>query len=362
MLASTSSPEKRNSQPLKKRKVEIKDESDDDKNNVVVTQNINVNISPNEENNNDEHSQATDNNRDSQTSDVIPKLEDHKETRHIIENDNGNDKQKLTSDSQSSLISIRTVEDLHSTPKKNTGLTESIDAGNIKVENTSSPQVFSPSTLNTNSIEWHSGNIKTLTETPTPKKDKNYPDKNNTPVSRKKRKISNDQLSDDQLSDVLKSELYDTGLNDMEHIDMLHDLSSVIDFEDNKISTEFMSSTAVNLGQDDHNIELSRDPQTDPLFIACNDENNTDTENVKNDSLERASKVMPNRKENSKNSLNVATNRKSKESNTVRPIGKTEDEIETYYFIKSILGDLDIQSESERDSRLWSKDTERVIT
>ncbi|XP_076231545.1 uncharacterized protein LOC143177499 [Calliopsis andreniformis] len=370
MQTGTSSPNKKSSQPLKKRKIEIQDESNDDsnvhmksletvntnskcisnENEEVVAQTADVKNSPEKKNNINEHSQISNNNQNLDSSNLLAKLGTNEENTNIAKDNNNSE--KLTNGTQNSLISVCKIEKLRSTPKKN----ETIDTKDIKVENTNSPQIFS-STLNTNSVEWNSNTAKSLLETPTPKKIKHYLEENNTPISRKKRKISNDIGDSDQLSDVLKSEMYDTGLNDMEQIDMLHDLDFVMDFEDTKITTEFLSSTAVN-EQNEHNMELSKDLQIDPLFIADNDEN-VALENVENKKFKKMSRTKVTLKKRKKKEQNVRKPIKREHRNNIKSESNNEEDNETYNFIKSILGELNIQTDTETGE--LSEDSEESL-
>lgn len=70
-------------------------------------------------------------------------------------------------------------------------------------------------------------------------------------------------------SDTFKLELYNTeNFNNCEGIDLLHDLDSVVKFEDN--TDIFLSLMTDNTTQEDDSLlGISKDPATDPLSIDC---------------------------------------------------------------------------------------------
>lgn len=70
-------------------------------------------------------------------------------------------------------------------------------------------------------------------------------------------------------SDTFKLELYNTeNFNNCEGIDLLHDLDSVVKFEDN--TDIFLSLMTDNTTQEnDSLLGISKDPATDPLSIDC---------------------------------------------------------------------------------------------
>ncbi|KZC11363.1 hypothetical protein WN55_02648 [Dufourea novaeangliae] len=188
-----------------------------------------------------------------------------------------NNNHKVTYNTRSSLIRIRKMEDLCKTPEKDIDLNESIDIKDIKIEGTYTSEKFSPSMLITNSVESNSMTIKVLQESPTPSKKRKHLEENNTPNKQKKRK-SSDSEDYYQLPVTLKTDLYDNTPNDMEHIVMLHDLDSVMDFEDTKIPS-FLSSGSNDM-ENKENMEISKDPQVDPLLIDNNELKDAVTENI----------------------------------------------------------------------------------
>ncbi|XP_076665470.1 uncharacterized protein LOC143367494 isoform X2 [Andrena cerasifolii] len=358
-------------QRLKKRKIEVHDESSDDtKNNFpshekadtnvecdsnenagIFTQNFSVKDTLIKTDNSDDHSQTRDSSQDSETNDPLSDLiKDEEEDAEVV-NDN-NHSCKLT-DSQRSLISIRRIEDLRVTPKKNVGTNEQIDTSNIKTENRNNAQTFSPSSLGANSIEWHSQTVKGLPETPSScKKERHHPNKSNNSGTQRKRKMSSDSDDYELLSDSLKSELYDTDLNDVEAIDMLHDLNSIMDFEDTKLCTHFLSSTVNDNLQNEYNLELSRDPRMDPLYIADNDEQGTTSEDSESDLIREEPQAKFNSKKRRRNQHNGTNRMRLNDTRIRKSDSNTEDDDETYDIIKNILGEFNINMESENEELL----------
>ncbi|XP_076292274.1 uncharacterized protein LOC143214777 isoform X2 [Lasioglossum baleicum] len=246
------------------------------------------------------------------------------------------DDYNVTNGTNSSLISIRKMEDLCKTPIRNNSLNESIHRNSIKNENTPSPVKFSSSMLTMNSSEWNCNSIKELQETPTPiRKKKLYIDESSTPAKRKKRKMNN-MGEYVQVSDSVKTE-YDDTPNEMEHIEMLHDLESVMDFRDSKISI-FLSPT--NDTQDEENLDVSKDPQVDPLSIDKHDIHDTFIENGETKYNTRLKNKRRNAKSTANNVKNTEINLNSKESD------------ETPSGIKIALGDLDIMLDNKEKEEL----------
>ncbi|XP_076657032.1 uncharacterized protein LOC143361481 isoform X2 [Halictus rubicundus] len=229
----------------------------------------------------------------------------NKEKTNVLQHSDGNCKVK--NDTNGSLISIRKMEDLCKTPIRNKSLNESIHRDSIKNENTSSPARFSPSMLTINSSEWNYNAARELSQ------------EISTPTKKKKLYIDE------------HTELYDDTLNEMEHIEMLHDLDSVMDFEDTKISI-FLSSTT-NDTQDEENIGVSKDPQVDPLSIDKHDMHDIVVKTR-----------LRNRRKNVKNTEIKFTNNEFNET----PSG-----------IKIALGELDIQSDTESEE--LSEDTKKRL-
>lgn len=224
-------------------------------------------------------------------------------------------------------ISVRKIEDLCKTPKKNVALRDLEEVNNIKIENIDCSQSFNFN-LETYSEELVSKNINFLPETlATCKSEYLY----NENISDKeiKKKSSNDY---NQLSNMIKSELCYDEVNDMEAIDMLHDFNSIMDFEENKINTEFFCSTMNDPTQIEQTIETSQDPEFDPLFIGNNENSNATPESITSQKIKRKRIVL---------SPKI---RKKKCPNNVKKESDMEND-----FINNILGELDIELSSEKE-------------
>ena len=366
-------------QRLKKRKIEVHDKSSDDtKNNLpspeeadtnikcesnenagILSQNFNVKDTLIKTDNSDDHSETRDNNQDSETNDPLSDLikDEEEEDTGVVKD--SNDSFKLT-DSQRSLISIRRIEDLRVTPKKNVGSNEQIDTSNIKPENRNNAEILSPSSLGANSMEWHSQTIKSLPETPSScKKERRYPNKSNNSGIQRKRKMSSDSDNYELLSDSLKSELYNTDLKDVEAIDMLHDLNSIMDFEDTKLCTHFLSSTVNDNLQNEYNLELSRDPRMDPLYIADNNEHGS-SEDSESDQITEEPEAIFNSKKRRTNQHNGTKRTKLNDIRIRKSNSNTEDDDETYDIIKNILEEFDIDVESENEELLDNNSEQKL--
>lgn len=231
-------------------------------------------------------------------------------------------------------ISVRKIEDLCKTPKKNVALRDSEEVNNIKIENINCSQSYNFN-LDPYSEELVSNNINFLPETlATCKSEYLY----NENISNKeiKKKSSNDY---NQLSNVIKSELCYNEVNDMEAIDMLHDFNSIMDFEENKINTEFFCSTMNNPTQIEQTIETSQDPEFDPLFIANNENSNTTPENITSQKMKRKCTVL---------SPKI---RKKKCPNNIKKETDMEND-----FINNILGELDIELSLEKEENIDESD------
>nr|XP_034185776.1 DNA-binding protein REB1-like isoform X2 [Osmia lignaria]XP_034185778.1 DNA-binding protein REB1-like isoform X2 [Osmia lignaria]XP_034185779.1 DNA-binding protein REB1-like isoform X2 [Osmia lignaria]XP_034185780.1 DNA-binding protein REB1-like isoform X2 [Osmia lignaria]XP_034185781.1 DNA-binding protein REB1-like isoform X2 [Osmia lignaria] len=243
---------------------------------------------------------------------------------------------KIMSDSQKSLISVRKIEDLCKTPQKNNVSNNLENTENIKEENINSPNISSPFISNINSLEWNSQSIKSLLETPMACKKEMHDFDNNTPNRQKKRKFSLDVSDIDQMSDPLKLEF----LPDMEAIDMLHDLNSIIDFEDIKIPPDIFTSTANNTMHNEYDVEISKDPLTDPLYITSNDEHDLTAENVN----------YKNKRKRIKNPRSTNRQVKNEESSAQHNAKSAEKSKPDTNYLKDILGELDIELESETEN------------
>lgn len=231
-------------------------------------------------------------------------------------------------------ISVRKIEDLCKTPKKNVALRDSEEVNNIKIENINCSQSYNFN-LDPYSEELVSNNINFLPETlATCKSEYLY----NENISNKeiKKKSSNDY---NQLSNVIKSELCYNEVNDMEAIDMLHDFNSIMDFEENKINTEFFCSTMNNPTQIEQTIETSQDPEFDPLFIANNENSNATPENITSQKMKRKCTVL---------SPKI---RKKKCPNNIKKETDMEND-----FINNILGELDIELSLEKEENIDESD------
>ncbi|XP_033315486.1 SUN domain-containing protein 2-like [Bombus bifarius] len=240
---------------------------------------------------------------------------------------------EITNKSQQSIISVRKIEDLCRTPQKSNTLGGLGSIENIQIENVNSPKNFTPNSLGINLMKWHS-----QTETPSKhKRKRQYLCNEHTSERKIKRELCSDN-DYDQLSDAVKLESCDNELNDLEAIDMLHDLDSVMDFEESKIDTDIFCSTINETMQDNQTIETSRDPEVDPLYITDNEETSTPHKNIKN--------------------------QETSVENKIRMTGKhkcnKEDTDNDYDDLKYILGELDIEmpledeeeeEEEEREER-----------
>lgn len=361
----------------KKRKIEVHDESSDDtqnnfpsperadtnvkcesnENTGILTQSFSIKDTLIKTDNSDDHSQISDNNQDSEANDPLSDLiKDEKEDAEVVKDNN--DSFKLT-DSQRSLISIRRIEDLRVTPKKTVGSNEQIDTSNIKTENRNNAQILSPGSLGGNSLEWHSQTIKSLPETPSScKRERHCPSRSSNSGVQRKRKMNSDDY--ELLSDSLKSELYDTDLKDVEAIDMLHDLNSIMDFEDTKLCTHFLSSTANDNLQNEYNLELSRDPRMDPLYIADNDKHGVTSEDSESDHIREEPETKFNSKKKRTNQRNVAKCARLSNKRIRKSDSNTEDDDEAYDIIKDILGEFDIEMESEDEQSLDNSSMEKL--
>ncbi|XP_060815069.1 uncharacterized protein LOC132906691 [Bombus pascuorum] len=237
------------------------------------------------------------------------------ETNHAdLDLKKGCSNDEITSKSQQSIISVRKMEDLCKTPQKSNTLGDLKSIENI--ENINSPKNFTPNNLGINLIKWHS-----QTETPSKhKRKRRYLCNEHTPEKKIKRELCSE--SDyDQLSDAVKLELCDNELNDLETIDMLHDLNSMMDFEESKIDTGIFCSTIDETMQDDQTVETSRDPEIDPLYITDNEETSTPCENIENQETSVENKIR------------ITGKHKSNK----------EDTDVDYDELKHILGELDIE-------------------
>lgn len=79
--------------------------------------------------------------------------------------------------------------------------------------------------------------------------------------------------------DMFKQELNSIkNFNEFEDVNLLHDLNSVIFFEDTKISPDILSLMDINIIQetDDSLVSINKDPATDPLLISDCEEQNID--------------------------------------------------------------------------------------
>ncbi|XP_043527121.1 uncharacterized protein LOC122537737 isoform X2 [Frieseomelitta varia] len=222
------------------------------------------------------------------------------------------------------------TENIHllETPRKN-DVSRDLESTNIKIEDAETP-IKSIINLGINSVEWHA-----QTEISTSKKKKRHLYDESTPKKKIKKDLSSDINDYDQLSDIPKKELCDNELNDFEHIEMLHDPNSLINFEENTI---FCSTNEVV--PNDENIEISRDSKSDPLYIINND-NTSIAENMENEGKNAGNKIKRKRKHRSSNT-------------------DTDSDVD-YDTIKHVLGELelDISLEGEEDE-LTEEATKRL--
>lgn len=242
---------------------------------------------------------------------------------------------KAKSDSQNSLISVRKLEDLCKTPKQN-NVSDELNAGSIKKENVNTSDVFSPLLSSISMMEWNSQTIKSLLETPISSKKGKYNLNSNTPNRRKKRKNSLNASDYDQLSDTFKSDLNNV-LPDMEAIDMLHDLSSVMDFEDIKVPADIFTSTVNTSVNNEDNVEMTKDPLVDPLFI----ENQEDCKPTLEDVVHKNNMRRTRSASKASMSFNAGQNTECTQQSKIK-------DKDTY--LNNILGELDIDLESETEN------------
>ncbi|XP_076381920.1 uncharacterized protein LOC117222911 [Megalopta genalis] len=245
----------RNLQSSKKRKIEMNDTLNVELNNTSKSDEVFISIENiKKENEQTPIKKECDNNS---------QIDYYNNERKTNESNGDN---RTTRSAKKSLISIRKIEDLCKTPIKNEILKDSIYNNSIKKEELCSPIQYTPSILTTYAAEWNSNNTQESQEISTPiKKRKSYFEQSNIPPKQSKREISDD-AEYNQFFDSIKTELCDDTVNDTDHIKMLHDLDSVMDFDEIKITPDFLSST-INDMQDEDNMEISTNSQVDPLSI-----------------------------------------------------------------------------------------------
>ncbi|XP_017767556.1 PREDICTED: uncharacterized protein LOC108556110 [Eufriesea mexicana] len=148
---------------------------------------------------------------------------------------------------------------------------------------------------------------------------------------------------------MVKNELYNDELNDIEAIDMLHDLSSMMDFEESKVSIDIFCSTMNNPIHEENITELSKDAEVDPLFIDNND--STNIENIENQEIKYKDTMLSSNIQEGEcftNKTNVANNT---ERNRKHKSNKKDTDLD-YDHIKYILGELDIELTSNEEETL----------
>ncbi|XP_017875962.1 transcription termination factor 1-like [Ceratina calcarata] len=195
-------------------------------------------------------------------------------------------KSDCNDDGHRSRITVCKIEDLRADPTRHNE--ESVEITDVKTEN--NPQISTPSNLDTNLENWLSEDIKTENEEH--QMDKRPNSNDDTPSKQKRRRLSSDISNYDQLSERLKTELCN---NEFEHIDMLHDLSSVINFGESKLDADNFCSTTNNAMETEEDTVKTVEPEVDPLLIHENETidsvkvqeiNSEDTKNVDNDDTE----------------------------------------------------------------------------
>lgn len=212
-------------------------------------------------------------------------------------------------------ITVCKVEDLSADPKT-PNASENIEITDVKVEN--DPQFSTPHNLDINSMDLLSLSVKTETEVC--QREKRPTSAEVTPNKQKRRRLTSDISSYDELPDGLKKELYN---NDCEHIDMLHDLSSVINFEANNIDPNVFCSTINDTAESEEDKVTTE--EEDPLSIH-------ETETVYNQEIKR------------------------KKSRATKNSKSNVDDSEMNDYIKQLIGELDIEfSDSEASTIINEK-------
>ncbi|OAD60439.1 hypothetical protein WN48_05411 [Eufriesea mexicana] len=227
------------------------------------------------------------------------------------------------------------------TPKKRIKLENLEDSKDVQIENINSSQNYSLSNLGINLIE--------LPQETQCKEERLYSCNIDTPNKKTKRNLSSDIGDYDQLPDMVKNELYNDELNDIEAIDMLHDLSSMMDFEESKVSIDIFCSTMNNPIHEENITELSKDAEVDPLFIDNND--STNIENIENQEIKYKDTMLSSNIQEGEcftNKTNVANNT---ERNRKHKSNKKDTDLD-YDHIKYILGELDIELTSNEEETL----------
>lgn len=163
---------------------------------------------------------------------------------------------------------------VHSTPRKMENLS---NCNNINYND----EIISSSLSHRDVLSLNLKDLKYLLKSPSTSKEKEklVESENISPTNmfseQKKQDIS---LSNDRkhFDNTFKSELYDMeNFHDFENIDLLHDLDTVIHFEDTKVSSDILSSMMnVNVAQetDSNLVDMNKDPLADPLFICDREE------------------------------------------------------------------------------------------
>ncbi|XP_078035081.1 uncharacterized protein LOC144469057 isoform X2 [Augochlora pura] len=241
-----------------------------------------------------------------------------------------NSSNKVTRSAKKSLIRIRKIEDLCKTPIKKERLKNSV----FVKEESCSPIHYTPSILTTHTAEWSFNNTQEVQGISTPiKRRKSYFEQSNSPSKRSKRQISDSDEYNEFLNSM-KAELHD----DTDHIEMLHDLDFMMEFDEIKITPTFLSSTTNDVQYED-NIEISKDSEVDPLSIDKDDKYDI---------------VIKNKKENVQPTYHLITRNRSK-SMELHNMKLNE----TPSGIKIALGDLDMPSVI-KDEELSENDRKKL--
>ncbi|XP_017762449.1 PREDICTED: transcription termination factor 1-like [Eufriesea mexicana] len=126
--------------------------------------------------------------------------------------------------------------------------------------------------------------------------------------------------------------------------DMLHDLNSLVDFEESNISTNIFSSTMINPTQEENITELSKNAEIDLLFTDNID--NANVENTENQEI-KYKDTMLQEKKCFNNKKNIANNTKK---NWKHKSNKKDTDVDDH--IKYILGEVDIELTSGEEETL----------
>ena len=272
-------------------------------------------------NNDEEINESHDLSKTPRKNNILENLENTEnietENIHLLETPKKND---ISRDLESTNIKIENAD----TPI----ISRDLESANIKIENADTP-IKSTTNLGIDSVEWHAQTeISSVS-----KKKRRRPYNESTPKKKIKKDLNSDINNYDQLFDIPKKELYKNELDDFEHIEMLHDSNSLINFQE---STIFCSTDEI---VPDQNIEISTDLKSDPLYITNNNVSIADG-NIENEGTNTGNKIKKERED--------------KSSNT-----DVDSDID-YDCIKHVLGELDLDISLEDDEDELTEETTKV--